>query len=156
MEGIIYGIKEISSEEIIYIGSTINLYNRKKSHKCNCFTRQLNLLVYNYIREKTDKEHFDEHFVFEVIFSGEFETKQELRIKENEFIKEKTPKCNNYKAFRTKEDLKKWHREYAKNYKYWLTEKWRDYQRKWHSNYRKTSQRRDYMHEYYLHKKLAK
>ena len=34
-----------------YIGSTTNLYDRKKKHKCDCNKKDYNLKVYNFIRE---------------------------------------------------------------------------------------------------------
>lgn len=149
MNGIIYGIRDLSSEETIYIGSTTNLYNRKAGHISYCFTRQENRLIYNYIREKTDREHFDECFAFEVLYSGEFETKQELRIKEEEFITERAPQCNYRKAFQTEKELKTYRQEYQK--KYSKTDKQQDY----HRTYQKTEKRRAYLRDWYRRKKLA-
>lgn len=133
MNGVIYGIKDLSSEEIIYIGSTTNLYNRKRLHRCDCFTKQKELLVYNYIREKTDREHFDECFAYEILYSGEFETRQELRIKEQEFIKDKAPHCNQLKAFLSEAERQEYLQEYQCEYQrtYQKTEKWRAYFREW-------------------------
>lgn len=148
MNGIVYGIKDLSSEKIIYVGSTTNLYMRKSGHISYCFTRQEDRLIYNYIREKTDREHFDECFAFEILYSGEFETRQELRIKEQEFIKDKAPCCNQCKAFQTEEELKEWYR----------SDKWRKYMREYKREYDKTDKRRDYMREYlreWRRKKLA-
>lgn len=142
MEGIIYGIKEISSGEIIYIGSTNNLSKRKSLHKHDCFTMPKNRLICNYIRERTDREHFDENFSFEELYTNEFESKEELRMIEEKFIKEKMPCCNQIKAFRSEEELreyiKKYHREYQKT----------DKQREYHREYQKTDKIREYKREY--------
>ncbi len=158
MNGIVYGIKDLSSDEIIYVGSTINLYSRKAVHKRDCFTKQRDLMVYNYIREKTDREHFDECFEFVELHSGEFETRQELRYKEQEFINDKAPRCNQVKAFLTNEELKDYKREYYKK------EKWREYQQEYQHKYQpeyqreyhKTEKWREYQRERYHRKKLAR
>lgn len=153
MNGIIYGIKDLSIEAIIYIGSTTNLYNRKKRHRCDCFTKQKELLVYNYIRERTDREHFDECFAFEELYSGEFETKEDLRMKEEEFINDKEPQCNKIKAFQSEDERQEYMRNYRKKEKwreyhreYYKTEKWREYYREY---------MREYQREYRRRKKLA-
>lgn len=151
MNGIVYGIKDLSSDEIIYIGSTImNLHSRKTAHKRDCFINQKDRLIYNYIRERTDREHFDEYFKFEELYSGEFETRQELRIKEQEFIKVKAPRCNQLKAFQSNEELKEYMRKYLREYH--KTEKWREYKRKYdmtyNREYNKTEKQREYKREY--------
>lgn len=149
MFGIVYGIKDLSNEKIIYVGSTTNLYDRKAGHKRDCFTRQEDRLVYNYIREKTDRDHFDECFAFEELYSGEFETKQQLRMKEEEFITERAPQCNYRKAFQTEKEFKTYHREYQREYQ--KTDKQREY----HREYQKTEKRREYLREWRRKKKLA-
>ena len=95
-------------------------------------------MIYNYIREKTDREHFDKDFAFEVLYSAEFETKQELRVKEEDFIKKKAPCCNQVKAFLTNKKRKSYHCEYMREYQ--KTDKQREYH--------KTDKRREYMREY--------
>lgn len=98
-------------------------------------------LVYNYIREKTDREHFDECFAYEILYSAEFETKQELRIKEDEFIKDKAPCCNQIKAFQTDDERQEYLHDYYKDY--YKTNKWQEY-------------KREYLREWRRKKKLAK
>lgn len=135
MNGIVYGIKDVSSEEIIYIGSTTNLYNRKVLHRHDCFTKQKEFLIYNYIRERTDREHFDECFTFEILYSAEFETRQELLSKEQEFIKDKTPRCNRIKAVQSEDERQKYLREYYRIYR--KAEKQRKYMREYSREYRR-------------------
>jgi hypothetical protein len=153
MNGIIYGIKDLLSEKIIYIGSTTNLRKRKVKHRYDCFTKQKELLVYDYIRERTNRDQFDESFSFEELYSGEFETKEDLRMKENEFIKDKEPQCNQIKAFQSEDERQEYMRNYQKTEKireyqreYYKTEKWREYQREY---------MREYMREWRRRKKLA-
>ena len=78
MKGYVYVIK-CKDENIkdCYIGSTINLYSRKKYHKCvynNPDNKSYNYKVYKFIR---DNGGFD-NFSIEVIKEVEVENKKEL------------------------------------------------------------------------------
>ena len=44
-----YAMSNKLTNRIFYIGNTVNLYNRIKSHK-SCYKRNVNLRVYNYIK----------------------------------------------------------------------------------------------------------
>lgn len=152
MEGIVYGIREISSDEIVYVGSTIQSLNKRKGgHLHYCFIKNSNFLVYRHIREITDKEHFNEHFVFEVLDTDEFNDRTELRIRERQLIEQLKPMCNIYKAFRSKEEKLEQYNEWAKRNSDYLN----DYYRKRN----KSDHRREYMREYFrtyrARKKLA-
>jgi hypothetical protein len=116
MNGIIYGIREKSTGEIIYIGSTTKtLGDRRSNHLKACFILlKEDMPVYPYIRERCDKESFPEYFVFEPLFSGEFTDRTEVRKKEREYMEKFCPKCNKNRAYTSREEKAKENRERVK------------------------------------------
>ena len=101
----VYEIIQRETNKSIYIGSTTGKYFclRKGAH-----TRPSNIAngrqpkLYNFINENGSWEHF--HF----IILREFENieKDNLRIVEKEFIKEKSPHCNSVTPILTDEERK--------------------------------------------------
>ena len=107
MTGIVYCIKEIASGQVIYVGSTTMLLSKRvKEHVRDCFTRVKQRPLYKYIRSKATKETFNNLFAFDVLYSGEFDTRQELLIKEREYMEKFNPKLNVNKPFRSKDEKK--------------------------------------------------
>jgi predicted GIY-YIG superfamily endonuclease len=58
---IIYKIEHNVDKKLVYVGSTTNLKNRKKSHKSNCYNesdKKYNLKLYKIMRENGGFEAF--------------------------------------------------------------------------------------------------
>lgn len=109
MKGIIYCIKEISTGEIIYIGSTtLPLLKRKNLHISASYNGNKDMPVYQYIRDNTDgkKENFDIVFSFFELQALDFEDKQSLHKLEREYIDKIKPICNISKPYITEEERK--------------------------------------------------
>lgn len=117
MKGIIYGIREISTGEILYVGSTINFKRRVNAHINNCFNNsgKYPLRVYVYIRGKCDKENFRSMFSIDIIKELEVDTVSELRITERKYIEEISPKYNKNRAYVYEEEYRKENAEYTKS-----------------------------------------
>lgn len=110
MNCFIYSIKEKSTNELIYVGSSTNLKNRLYAHKSACYnknSKQKDFALYQYISNiaKTRKE-FDSFFELNKICMFEIESIYDSKRKEYEqyYISLLKPKCNMIKACRTYED----------------------------------------------------
>jgi hypothetical protein len=99
MKGYIYGIRDVRTHELIYVGSTQQrlLCMRKGDHtKPTARKRPL----HHYIDEAGGWEHF----AFECIEENEYETKTDLKKREQHFISQYNPSQNKHRAIRTEED----------------------------------------------------
>jgi len=109
-------IYKIYNDENLYIGSTIDIYERKHCHKVqsnpNNKCRHLSKL-YKIIREKGGYEKFK----FEIIETFDYIDKQSKITKEEYYIKLLNPNLNSIKAKQTKEERKEQkHQNYLKSY----------------------------------------
>lgn len=153
MIGTIYCIREIATDKVIYVGSTIsNLKKRISAHKTDCFIYKKPFPIYDYIRSViTAKEMFDKYFVFEILYMDVFNTKEDLFKTEEFYIKQYTDLLNKVKAFSTKQEKV----EYMYDYRIDNREKNNAY----HREYRKTEKQREYhrkyMREYYHKRKIT-
>ena len=105
MKYIIYGIKEKLSGEIIYVGSTCNLYNRIHSHLNCCYNssnKQYTYKLYNYIRSIVERR--DDFYTYFEFVSLKDCSDANKKTEEQFFIENLKPKCNCIRAFRTYED----------------------------------------------------
>jgi group I intron endonuclease len=85
-----------------YIGSTIDLYNRFKTHKACVNNRNLNnynLKIYQFIRENGGWNNFDR----EILEYYDCNNEEELKQKEQEYINKYNPTLNIHNAFTTEE-----------------------------------------------------
>lgn len=109
MKGIVYCIKELSTGDVIYVGSTTQLLRcRKSAHKYNCYCSnpKLNSVpVYEYIRSKASKSEFYSKFIFETLICGDFND-DDLHVQENCYIKQLKPLYNCRQAFSSEEEKK--------------------------------------------------
>ena len=89
-----------------YIGSTVNLMNRKIKHKYSCYNSKVK--KYNYKLYQFIREHYEwKDVIFEIL--EEYETvldKLELRKLEQKYINELKPTLNHRKAYQSKEERK--------------------------------------------------
>lgn len=88
-----------------YIGSTTNKYKRKQHHKTSCNnenSKKFNYPVYQFIRENGGFENWD------LIILEEYscENKNQLLMKEREWIELRRPSLNCNRSFITKEERK--------------------------------------------------
>lgn len=150
ISGIVYCIRELSSNAIIYIGSTTSkLSSRISSHKSDCYFAQRKTPIYEYIRSiATTKDQFDKYFVFDVLQSDTYQSAKELRKDENNFIANTPNLLNTMKSFQTKEEL----REYMKKYRSTHREQNKDYHREYRKSEKQLEYHREYMREYYRKK----
>ena len=87
MLGVIYKIYcKDSTITDYYIGSTKNLYNRKRCHKCR-YNKQSKYKLYNFIRNNGGYNNFD-YEILEEIFIGN------LKQYEREYIEKLKPTLN--------------------------------------------------------------
>ena len=116
-----------------YIGSTVNIYNRKKKHKYSCYnekSKEHNYKLYQFIREH-NYEWEDVIFVF----LEEYETvldDLELRKKEQSFMDKLKPTLNELNAYRTEEQHKKQKREIGIKYRKENKEEMREKDKKYY------------------------
>lgn len=131
MLGIIYCIREISSDEVLYVGSTNDFDNRRREHKYRAFHTDCSSPIYKYIREKCSPDDFYENFKLEQLYSGEFNSLEERRAMERSFMEKLNPSLNKNKAKDTPEERaeyrKNWNRankdKLEANRKRWLEKK---------------------------------
>ena len=157
MKGLIYCIKELSTGEILYVGSTTMLLcERKGAHLTMCFAKLRNSPLYVYIREKCDsRKHFKDIFSFYIIKEVDTDSREELRKIERSVIEELKPRLNTNRAYRSKDDLKndnkelnmKWRKEHPKEH----CERVMKWQKAHYESYREYQ--REYQREYYHRKK---
>ena len=105
MNYIVYGIKEKTSDEIIYVGSTCNLYNRIRSHLTCCYNsnnKQYTYKLYSYIRNISEKRD-DFYTYFEFVSLKDCDDANK-KAEEQSFIEILKPKCNCIRANRTYEN----------------------------------------------------
>ena len=138
--GIIYCIREISNDKIIYVGSTVSkLKSRASSHKTDCYYFNKPYKIYQYIKNiAPDRKNFDKYFVFETLQTVNFDEKEELLKVEEQYLKTLPDLLNQQKAFQSEEELREYmhnyrieHREKNNEYykKYSKSDKWREYHR---------------------------
>ena len=101
--------------EDIYIGSTTNLYNRKKKHKSDSNNEKHRIYktyVYKFIRENGGFENWDMIMIKEV----NVDNKRELEREERKVFEELKPTLNIRNPFRKKEENKGLDKEKQKIY----------------------------------------
>ncbi len=158
-KGYIYKIV-INNQDMIYIGSTKDLNQRKRTHKSNCFRvngKKYNLNVYKIIRDKgITRDNFNEMVDIVWIEDVNYNERHELTAREKHYIMELKP-CGNMKIpyDKCKEEYQKEYREnnkdknkeykteYREKNKDKIKEKDREYQKK---NYEKNKEKKK---EYY-------
>tara|TARA_R100000655_G_scaffold14351_1_gene31949 strand:- start:425 stop:943 length:519 start_codon:yes stop_codon:yes gene_type:complete len=114
-KGLIYKLccKDPTIEDI-YIGSTTNLIQRKKTHKSrtkNEINKCYNLTVYKFIREHGGFENWD----IIVIQYYSCNSKKNLETKEREYIEKLKPTLNIRVPCRTQKEYMKTYNSYYKN-----------------------------------------
>jgi len=153
----IYAIRELSNNEILYIGSTNNLYNRAKSHRSACYCKSAKAHdneLYTYMRSKCpDRKEFNKVFEITELYKGECDNETERYRIEAGFIIEMSPVFNKnvpscsqkeykdlYKKGKKKpkisEDRRKRNKEWSETHP--------DYQKEWraaHPHYHRDWQR---------------
>lgn len=168
MKGIVYCIKELSTGDVIYVGSTTKLLcQRKGEHIAACYSndiRKNNCDAYRYIRSKTSRETCNKFFIFETLYKCEVNSSEELRSIEDTYIAMyKDTVLNMRVAHQTEEErkqqLKKANEKYESSHKEQrraATKEWYDNNKeeildKKHKHY---EDNRDkvlaYKHEYYI------
>lgn len=112
--GTVYGIREISSGNIIYVGSTQQkLKDRTYGHLSRCYGQRKNSDVYRYIRSiAKERQQFKEYFKAEPLYEGVFESKTALKTLEESFRRNTPTALNMVKAFQTEEEKQRWIKEY--------------------------------------------
>jgi hypothetical protein len=99
MKGYVYGIRETKTGQIVYVGSTQQrlLCMRKGDHtKPSVNARP----IHAYVAEQGGWGNF----VFECLEEGEFETKIDLRKREQEWLVQLAPPQNHQRAYRSHEE----------------------------------------------------
>jgi hypothetical protein len=116
--GKIYTIRNVTDDEMIYVGSTINeLYKRFHRHKCDCKCGKSKISLYNYITDNNWNGWY-----IELYETYPCNSKAELCRREGEVIRE-IGTINKNIAGRTNkewyennaEEIKKNHKEYREN-----------------------------------------
>ena len=113
---VIYKIVCDDMPEFIYVGSTTNFTQRKKSHKnaCNNINnKSYNYKIYQIIRENGGWENW------RIVIINECEqglTKTQAHILEEEFRVKLNANLNGQKCYTTIEEAKEYNKEYRKGY----------------------------------------
>lgn len=95
----IYKITDKEDANEYYIGSTVNISTRKSHHKkstTNRVSKKYWCLLYQYIRANGGWDNFD----FEVLETGQYIDKKEIKQKEQEYIDRYNPSLNTVRAYR--------------------------------------------------------
>ena len=93
----IYKITDKQDANEYYIGSTVNINTRKAHHKKNVtnkVSRTYWCKIYQYIRAKGGWNNFE----FEVLETGQYVDKKEIKQKEQEYITRFNPTLNSVRA----------------------------------------------------------
>tara|TARA_R100001440_G_scaffold40070_1_gene59683 strand:+ start:46 stop:516 length:471 start_codon:yes stop_codon:yes gene_type:complete len=111
MKGVIYRMfcKDSNITEC-YIGSTINLYDRKRNHKkavLNPNDGEYKRKKYEFIRNNGGWDKWD----FEILDEIEFKNKKELETLERTYIETIKPKLNNNIPLRTMKEYREANKE---------------------------------------------
>ena len=109
--GYIYKLESSFEDPGIYVGSTVNMRTRKNKHKSNCNnsnSNKYNYKLYQYIR---DYGGFNNWFML-TLEEFEYEELQELRKREDYWIKELKADLNGKDAVQDKERLKIYYKNY--------------------------------------------
>jgi hypothetical protein len=112
MIGVIYKLCCEGVDEF-YIGSSKNMYDRKRLHKSRCNNVNYsgyNNKLYSYIRNNKGYNEWK----YEILEEFLFEIDEELKIQENTYIKNLNPSLNKKKSHQTHDELLLQQRE---NYK---------------------------------------
>ena len=105
-----------------YIGSTYNINNRIKEHKC--YSKKSTVTLYKYISDNGGWENFN--LIVLETFECNSETKNKV-IKEQEYINKLNPTLNMKRAYATKEQNYKKSNEYYKKWAVQNKQKLKDY-----------------------------
>ena len=103
--GYIYKLESSFEDPGLYVGSTVDMRTRKNQHKYDCNNpnrKQYNLKVYQYIR---DYGGWSNWFML-TIEEFEYETKEQLREREQYWIQKLGADLNGKDAVKDKEKLK--------------------------------------------------
>ncbi len=109
--GYIYKLESSFEEPGLYVGSTVNMYNRKIKHKYDCNnpnSKNHNFKLYKYIR---DYGGFNNWFML-TIEQFEYETKEQFKERENYWIKKLGADLNMIDAVADKNYYKKQNKKY--------------------------------------------
>jgi len=93
----IYKITDKEDANEYYIGSTINISTRKSHHKkstTNRVSKKYWCKIYQYIRANGGWDNFE----FEVLESGQYIDRKEIKQKEQEWINKLNPTLNSVRA----------------------------------------------------------
>ena len=114
-KSVIYHIRHMESNEVVYVGSTTNFSQRKGKHKYDCNNEEGKHFTYPIYCHIRDNGGFN---CFEVIpiKSLKLENKTELLIAEQEEIDKHRTLVNSRKAHMTIEDRKEYDKQYDKQY----------------------------------------
>ena len=114
-KSVIYHIRHMESNEVVYVGSTTNFSQRKGKHKYDCNNEEGKHFTYPIYCHIRDNGGFD---CFEVIpiKSLKLGNKTELLIAEQEEIDKHRTLVNSRKAHMTIEDRKEYDKQYDKQY----------------------------------------
>ena len=140
IEYIIYQIKpeqENLTNEVLYVGSTKNLKQRKKRHKEDSRNEFNKLKLYLHIRENGGFSNFD-LFPIEILLCKD---KIDARIREQYWINQFNTTLNSIRAYRSPEEYQEYcesRNQYQKGYNSKNKENVKEYQ---HKYYEKTKER---------------
>ena len=109
--GYIYKLESSFEDPGLYVGSTVNMRTRKNKHKSNCNnsnSNKYNYKLYQYIR---DYGGFNNWFML-TLEEFEYETKEQLREREQYWIKELKANLNSKDAVRDEDYQKNYDKKY--------------------------------------------
>lgn len=138
----IYGIRDNRDNTFIYVGQTVNFYNRKSNH-FNTKEKPIDLYMFEQGRDN-----------FEMIIIEKLNediSKEEMKNKEQNYLEILNllfPKklLNQKRSGNICSNMKEYYREYRK------TDKYKEYRKQYDKEYYKTDKYREHKRQYY-HKK---
>lgn len=157
-KGLIYKLccKDVNVKEI-YVGSSINMKQRKRQHKhyaINENSEKYNLKVYQYIRENGGWSNWSMIWIKDYPCNS----KRELEAEEDKIMKELNATLNMVDAIKDKEKIKKKCREYKQNHKEEIKikmDEWREKNKEHIKEYGKNYERPNYEERQLIKKEIV-
>ncbi len=120
IQGIVYSINELSTNKIIYVGSTNNLKLRINNHLYFCYTLKKEYPIYKHLRAiAVTKDDFYRYFEFKILYTDNCKSIKELHEIEQQFLcKYNETILNAQKAFRSEQERLEYHKKYMNKYYY--------------------------------------
>lgn len=136
---LIYAIKESSTGEIVYIGSTKQTLSRRITHHLTYafvekYSKSWDRKLYTHIRETCDRKSFYDYFEVEILKTADVGSRTEKLMMEREYIDKYNPRDNDEMPYATDDEKAEQKRKGSKKWYRNNKDKKRELNRRWDKN----------------------